>query len=367
MIEYLLKFIESIRDFGIEHAAKRYYSSYPAVVVSNEDPEKRGRIIVTIEQLFGSEPLPTFVVPKDFRYCGKGYGEFYPPEVDDMVWVEFEFGDPLCPIYSGGCYANGEVPEEFTHKDGEEGGGIPQVRGIKTKHGHLLLFDETEDKQQISIKTPYGHNIILDESKDEQKLRIETASHFFTLDDTKDKEAIYLSHKSGAQIQVNEKGDINVFSKGGNYLSMNAEDKGITIGTGKASVFAMDDKITIADGSGKSIISLDDSKIQITTAKDAIIQANAATIDAGAVTVKSMGGVDIGNDISKINIAQTGMIGIGSKSAELLSLIDQFLDAFINQANLCISGAGPCSPLMPPAMVTLIKIKVLLATIKGSV
>lgn len=346
MIEYLQAFIQSITRFGIENAAKRYYSLYPAVVLSNEDPDKRGRITVKCEQLFGENPLPNMAIPRDFRYAGNGYGEFYPPEVDDVVWIEFEFGDPLCPVYSGGSYAKDELPEQFAHADGEEGGFIPKVRGIKTKYGHLLLFDEQEDKQ---------------------KIRIETLGHFFVLDDTKDKEAIYLVHKSGAQMQINEKGDVNVISKDGNFMSFNAENKAVTIGSGKASVLTMDDKVVISDGSGKAIITMQEDKIQITTSADAIIQANSATIDAGAVTVKSAGGMTFENAVSKLKIDQAGLIGLGSPAAELLNLVDQHLDAFINQPQLVMTGVGASSPLLPPAMTNLIAIKALLAMIKGSV
>lgn len=389
-MQYLRALIETIRNIGLENAFKRYYSSYPATVVSNADPQKRGRITVKIPQLFGDEPLPSYVTPKDFRDTGEGYGEFYPPYEGDTVWVEFEHGDPLYPIYSGGSYAEGELPEEFTHEEGEaaegedEAGQIPKVRGIKTKHGHLLLFDEVEGKERITIKAPYGHQIILDEEVDKQKIRVETAGHLFVLDDTPEKESIYMIHKLGNQIQLNEKGDVNIASVDGNYISMNAEKKEMTLGTGQASVVAMSDKIVASDGSGKSVVSIEDSKIQVTTSGDCIVQSNTATVDSGAITMQSKGDILLKGPLGELEIAQTGeinlknaigtikvdatgKIGIGGPAAELLDLLDQFLDAFINQAQLVMTGVGPSSPLLPPALTSLIQIKILLQLIKGSV
>lgn len=81
----------------------------------------------------------------------------------------------------------------------------------------------------------------------------------------------------------------------------------------------------------------------------------------------SSGEMTFKNAVGTIKVDATGKFGIGGPAAELLDLFDQTLDAFINQANLTMTGVGPSGPLNPPAMVNLVKIKTLLATIKGSV
>ena len=92
------------------------------------------------------------------------------------------------------------------------------------------------------------------------------------------------------------------------------------------------------------------------------------TISAtGEVKLDTALDIEIANKVSKLKIDKAGLIGLGGSAAELLDLIDQFLDAFINQPQLCMTAVGPSSPLLPPALAQLIKIKTLLATIKGSV
>lgn len=79
------------------------------------------------------------------------------------------------------------------------------------------------------------------------------------------------------------------------------------------------------------------------------------------------GDMEWAGPVGKIKIDKAGKIGIGGPTAELLDLFDQFLDAFIKQPSLCLTGVGASAPLSPPAMGILTKIKALLATIKGSV
>jgi hypothetical protein len=77
------------------------------------------------------------------------------------------------------------------------------------------------------------------------------------------------------------------------------------------------------------------------------------------------GAVEIKNAVGSLTMDDTGKFALKGAAAELLDLLDQTLDAFINQANLTVCGTGPTGPLNPPAMVNLVKIKTLLGTIKG--
>jgi hypothetical protein len=79
------------------------------------------------------------------------------------------------------------------------------------------------------------------------------------------------------------------------------------------------------------------------------------------------GEMTLKNAVGTLKVDSAGKFGIGGPAAELLDLFDQTLDAFINQTQLTMTGTGPSSPLLPPAMTNLIKIKTLLTSIKGSV
>lgn len=147
--------ITKIRDFGIEFF-DRYYSIYRGIVVDNNDPEKRGRVKIKIP---GLDVLESEVWAESWgQYCGKGYGEFYIPEINEAVYVIFEQGDLHFPIYIGSWYAKDELPSEF--KNGYK--GKVTVRGIKTKYGHKIIFDD--DSKKIEISTKDGRRIIIDDN-----------------------------------------------------------------------------------------------------------------------------------------------------------------------------------------------------------
>jgi hypothetical protein len=90
--------------------AKRYYGKYRGSVFANIDLEQIGRIQVTVPDVFGDEPSPNWAMP-----CvpagGSQSGFFIVPPVGSQVWVEFEQGDPNYPIWTGGFWGRGEVPE----------------------------------------------------------------------------------------------------------------------------------------------------------------------------------------------------------------------------------------------------------------
>lgn len=164
----------AIRAEGLESFG-RYYSLYRSKVESTDDPERRGRIQVVIPGINADKPL--WANPK-FHNCGSGYGTFFPPEVGDTVYVFFELGNPTKPIYDGGWYGTDELPTEFD--DGYVQDEGPKVRGIKTKYGHVLLFDD--DKGKIRLATKDGNQVLFDD--DGKKVEIRTKQGLVvTLDD----------------------------------------------------------------------------------------------------------------------------------------------------------------------------------------
>ncbi len=85
-------------------------------------------------------------------YAGPDVGFFAVPEVGAGVWIEFEGGDVSYPIWTGCYWRSSELPSDAT----------PTVKGIVTKAGHKLLFDD--DGQQINLTDPNGNQVSLDSS-----------------------------------------------------------------------------------------------------------------------------------------------------------------------------------------------------------
>jgi len=157
-------------------------------------------------------------------------------------------------------------------------------------------------------------------------------------------------------------GNYKITLTAGNYdVSVVAGDITLNTAAGNAELSTSMGKMTVS-ATGDLEASNSMGKMTIAATGDIEVSNN-----LGKQTISAAGEIEVANAVSKLKIDPAGLIGLGGPAAELLDLIDQFLDAFINQTQLCMTGVGPSSPLLPPALTTLIQIKVLLATIKGSV
>jgi uncharacterized protein involved in type VI secretion and phage assembly len=80
----------------------RYYGKYRGTVLSNIDPDQRGRLLVSVPDVLTqipsswAEPCLPLAGPS-----GPGMGSFFLPPIYSGVWVEFEYGDPSRPIWVG--------------------------------------------------------------------------------------------------------------------------------------------------------------------------------------------------------------------------------------------------------------------------
>lgn len=363
MFDLLASFIEHIKRFGLERFG-RYYSLYRAQVTDVSDPEERGRIKVTVPSLFGDTELPNWVLPRDYRNAGLNKGEFFPPEVDDWVFVEFEGGDTNYPVYSGGWHGEtedeeAELPTDFSYD--EEGN--PSCRGYKDPAGNRLIFDCTTEKQKVSLvasdgsEEPKEHTIEMSLEKGKETLKLMSLNHFLVFDDTTDKEGVYLIHKSGTQLQIDSKGSMKIFTASGHLLSMNEEDSTVLLNSKDGTTIAIKDNIVLAEASGKSTVTISKDTIQMTTAKDLVMQANSATVTAGSISL------DGGKAKMTLGSAK---IAMGTAACEIVDTIIQIIDAFLNDPALVGTPSGPSTGLIGAAKVQLTTLKVKLNLIKGS-
>ncbi len=93
---------------------QKFYGKYRGTVFNNNDPEQRGRLKLTVPDVF-QDNISTWA-----EACaplsgpsGLAMGFYMVPPVNAGVWVEFEQGDPDHPIWTG-CrwHASGDVPKK---------------------------------------------------------------------------------------------------------------------------------------------------------------------------------------------------------------------------------------------------------------
>lgn len=124
----------------------RYYSSYRGYVVENEDEDGLGRIQVKIPSVTHNKIHPVWAYPKT-QWGGKDYGMQLLPLKGEIVWIEFEHGDPRFPMWNFGHRAMEEKPEEFTSS---------KIYGFKSPKGQTIIIDDTEGVEKIIIN--HGEN-----------------------------------------------------------------------------------------------------------------------------------------------------------------------------------------------------------------
>lgn len=87
-----------------------FFGKYRGKVVDNIDPMNLGRLRVKVPAIYGDDDL-NWAMPCS-PFAGKNIGFFALPPVGSNVWVEFEAGNPDCPIWSGGFWGQDELPAD---------------------------------------------------------------------------------------------------------------------------------------------------------------------------------------------------------------------------------------------------------------
>jgi len=121
-----------------------YYSSYRGFVLDNNDPEGLGRIKVSVPSINPNDKLGSWAFPKNI-WGGKDYGVQVLPLINDMVWVEYEHGNSLIPIWSHAGYALDERPSEFDKTTNY---------GFKTPKKNIIIIEDgiTDADGKILVK-----------------------------------------------------------------------------------------------------------------------------------------------------------------------------------------------------------------------
>lgn len=145
---------EIIQKYGVEYIG-RFYSTYRAIVVDNVDDTNMNKLSLYIPSIQGG--INVVALPKLVGLGGVNYGfKLITPHIGEVVYVEFEGGDPLKPLWSPHGWANGEIPDDLK---GNDSIGLVTPAGnkifIKDINGELYIQTNT----QINISVVEGPSI----------------------------------------------------------------------------------------------------------------------------------------------------------------------------------------------------------------
>ena len=127
-----------------------------ARVTDNNDPKGMGRVRVQFPwQMAKNQMTPwiRIVTP----YAGAGKGQHFVPEIGEEVLVNYESGNAEKPFVMGAMY-NGAETSGY-HTAGND------LKVIKTRSGHTIIMNDSEDKMSITILDISGNTIYLDTVK----------------------------------------------------------------------------------------------------------------------------------------------------------------------------------------------------------
>ena len=131
--------LDIINERGLESLG-RYYSIYRGVVVDNRDPEHLGRVKVTVPQF--DNVVAEWAYPLGQEGSIQTGFRYLTPKIGQIVFVQFECGDPLYPIWSYCGWGVNEMPEELKDKD---------TFGFITPSSHKILVKDKEGILHITI------------------------------------------------------------------------------------------------------------------------------------------------------------------------------------------------------------------------
>lgn len=107
---------------------QRFFGKYRGRVIGNRDPEERGRLEVSVDEVRG-ENVTEWAIPSS-PYAGDGVGLFALPPVGANVWVEYEGGNLEVPIWSGCFWAKGEIASADA---------APEIMFLKTSQASIRI------------------------------------------------------------------------------------------------------------------------------------------------------------------------------------------------------------------------------------
>lgn len=150
-----------------------------AKVVDNKDEKKLGRIRVQFPWQENQDsqmksPWLRIAVP----YTGKEKGNMFIPEIGEEVIVGFEMDNVERPYIIGALYNGGEGnPDERWSSINSEKGTTNNVKAIRTRNGHTILFNDRGDAGLLEIYDNKNNLYHITLSADDKKITIYSAGN----------------------------------------------------------------------------------------------------------------------------------------------------------------------------------------------
>ncbi len=289
--EFFTRLIQrGLESFGL------YYSIYRGEVVSNEDPEKLGRLKISVPQVYGKEVPDYWAYPSGMAAVGVNSGLFDMPSAGDPVYLQYEMGRPSKPIWSPGWWGmkdgENEVPWNARHNP-------PLVATWRRKSGHRIEFDDRDGHERVLVIAKDGSYLDIDVQRKKIGIRAKSDRH----DQTDGDKICYTEGSSGEYVG----GDKSKIIEGSEIASIGGDKSEAISGNHARSVGGdLGDTISgnyaVSIGGNKSESITGNSISEITGNKSNAITGNKDDSITGIWTVESMMGVNVTASMGDIKL-----------------------------------------------------------------
>lgn len=181
-----------------------------AKVVENKDEQKLGRIRVQFPwQEIQSKEMKTPWLRIAVPYAGASKGHQFVPEIGEEVMVGFEMNNAERPYIIGSFYNGGNgKPDENWAVSKEEDNTTNNVKAIRTRNGHTILFNDKGDAGLLEIYDNKNNTYHITLSADDKKITI------YSVGDVEVVAKNNINVSADGNIDVIAKGDIGVNADG---------------------------------------------------------------------------------------------------------------------------------------------------------
>lgn len=129
-----------------------FFGKYRGTVDDNADPRNLGRIRARVPEVLGTV-VSGWAVPA-LPYSGDKSGVFAVPKKGAGVWIEFEAGETMRPIWSGCWFASGALPT-----DEAGAAATPDLKILRSEEGLMVALHD--DSKKIAVSDKDGKNILI--------------------------------------------------------------------------------------------------------------------------------------------------------------------------------------------------------------
>jgi hypothetical protein len=208
----------------------------------------------------------------------------------------------------------------------------------------------------LSSNSTDAEYILLDKDKELVLINARTTAQIYSFDARKDVTEGVHTHKVGEDSEWTIGGNETVAIDGSREVSIQGDD-----------TLTVEGDLTI-EVTGDSAETIEGNKTTDVTGDMAVSTGGDYTYEVtGEVAITGTSGATIkGSGGATLKLAE-GKVGLGGPAAELLDLMDQQLDAIINNAPTFVSTAVGPGVLNPTVVTLLTQIKTLLGLIKGGI